>query len=91
MEQDLVTAAEAAILLDLPTATVRRMVDAGDIPGTWETHSGECCIPRDAVLRFKKQLSAEQMQGLNNMSDDVNEMGLYERPDSKEPQSKRER
>lgn len=66
MDNDLITAAEAGILLNVPTATVRRMVDAGDFPGTWDATSGECCIPRAAVLRLKKQLNAEKMQTGSN-------------------------
>lgn len=70
MDSDLITAAEAGTLLNLPTATVRKMVDAGDFPGTWDATSGECCIPRATVLRFKKQLNAERMQGANKMAGD---------------------
>lgn len=71
MDSDLITAAEAGVLLNVPTATVRKMVDAGDFPGTWDASSGECCIPRAAVLRFKKQLSAESTRSLNNAAGGV--------------------
>ena len=66
MDSDMMTAAEAGILLNVPAATVRKMVDAGDFPGTWDASSGECCIPRAAVLRFKKQLCAETVGGVGN-------------------------
>lgn len=71
MDSDFITAAEAGTLLNLPTGTVRRMVDAGDFPGTWDATSGECCIPRAAVLRFKKQLSTKPMQDANNPAGNV--------------------
>lgn len=71
MDCDLITAAEAGSLLNVPTATVRKMVDAGDFPGTWDATSGECCIPRAAVLRLKKQLIAGKMQGASKMAGDL--------------------
>lgn len=79
------TAAEAAALLNLPTVTIRKMLDSGDIPGTWTAPSGEVCIPRDAILRFREQLSDEQLQGLERMAEDVAEMGLYDKPDADTP------
>lgn len=85
MNQDLISAAEAADLLDLPSSTVRKMADSGDLPGSWETHEGKLCISRDAILQFRDQLTTEQREGLQRLAEDVAEMGLYDRPDADEP------
>lgn len=56
MDHDYLTAEQSAGLLNVSPAYVRKLVDSGDIPGVWEAETGECCIPRSAVLHFKEQM-----------------------------------
>jgi excisionase family DNA binding protein len=60
MEHQYLTAEQAAGLLNVSPAYVRKLVDSGDIPGEWEVETGECCIPRSAVIQFKDKMAAQQ-------------------------------
>lgn len=88
MEEDFLTAKETASLLDVSTAFVRKIVDSGDMPGTWVTQSGEYKMPREAVLSFKEQLTPEQLAGIQHLMEDTEEMGLYDKADADAPHPK---
>lgn len=88
MNEDFLTAKETASLLNVSTAFVRKIVDAGDMPGTWVTQSGEYKMPRDAVLSFKAQLTPEQLAGIQRLMDDTEEKGLYDKADADAPHLK---
>lgn len=85
MDQEYITVAEAASLLDLPGSTVRKMADSGDLPGATETHDGAVHISRAAILEFRDKLTDAQREGLQRMAEHVAEMGLYDRPDADAP------
>lgn len=83
MDQDMLTAAEAASLLDVSPGYVRRLVDSGDLPGSWETQTGECCIPRNAVLRIKEKMARES--GQDRTADATANVAGYGKPEPGAP------
>lgn len=88
MDEEFLTAKETASLLNMSTAFVRKMVDSGDMPGTWVTQSGEYRMPRNAVMSFKEQMTEEQLKGLEHLMQDTEEMGLYDKADADAPHPK---
>ncbi len=88
MDEEFLTAKETASLLNMSTAFVRKMVDSGDMPGTWITQSGEYRMPKNAVLSFKEQMTEEQLKGLEHLMQDTEEMGLYDKADADAPHPK---